>query len=33
MKGRLNILIDQKTNIFLIRAQKHIFDIQPQTKK
>jgi hypothetical protein len=33
IKGTLNIFINPKTNTFLINAQKHILNIQPQTKK
>lgn len=32
-RGKLNIVIDPKINSFLVKAQRHIFDIQPSTKK
>lgn len=32
-RGKLNIAIDPKINIFLVKSQRHIFDIQPLTKK
>lgn len=32
-RGKLNITIDPKVNNFLVKSQRHIFDIQPMTKK
>lgn len=32
-RGKLNIIIDPKINAFLVKSQRHIFDIQPMTKK
>lgn len=32
-RGKLNVVIDPKINSFLAKAQRHIVDIQPQTKK
>lgn len=32
-RGKLNVVIDPKINSFLVKSQRHIFDIQPSTKK
>lgn len=32
-RGKLNIAIDPKINSFLVKSQRHIFEIQPLTKK
>lgn len=32
-RGKLNVVIDPKINSFLVKSQRHIFDIQPMTKK
>lgn len=32
-RGKLNVVIDPKINSFLVKAQRHIVEIQPQTKK
>ncbi len=32
-RGKLNITIDPKVNNFLVKSQRHIFEIQPMTKK
>ncbi len=32
-RGKLNAVIDPKINTFLVKSQRHIFDIQPLTKK
>jgi hypothetical protein len=33
IRGKLNVAIDPKINIFLVKSQRHIFDIKPMTKK
>jgi hypothetical protein len=33
IRGKLNVVIDPKVNVFLVKSQRHIFDIQPMTKK